>query len=262
MTDYSTIKALNWSSLKHILRSPKYFRWRVDHPEPRKLAFLLGGAIHAKVLEPDTFDSRYALCLVRRDGRTEAYQEWMCEHPGAEPLNAKEMEVVLGAAAAVRDHREARELLDGCRHEEPLVWDDPDTGLACKGRLDAINSELVIDLKMARNIAEREFAAAAARYGYHAQLAGFYHAGAVALRKIDGKIPPKIIAVEPEPPHDVAIYQLSFDDMQAGRNLVVSLMRRYQECMASDYWPGAVPSLTQLQLPSWAPGFIEESEDW
>jgi hypothetical protein len=263
MIDYNSIQALNWSTLKYMAISALECHWRMDHPAPRKVAFILGGAIHTKTLEPDKFAERYALCEVKRDKRTAAYQIWCDEHPGAEPLKPDEMDRVIGAAEAVLRHRVAAEILRGCRHEEPLTWTDPKTGLACKGRLDAIGPTHIVDLKMARDPSPWAFGKAAASYGYHAQLA-FYHHGAAEARKISGAAPPYIIAVCGLPPHDVAVYRLSADDLAAGRQLCLSLMRKYQECVAANMWPGCAPDLTPLVLPAWAPGFTvdEESEEW
>jgi hypothetical protein len=257
---YESIKALNWSSLKHLAKSPLEYRWRVDHPEPQSTAFLLGGAIHCLVLEPLTFESRYALCEVRRNKRDHAYQEWLDEHGGREALNAEEFAHANGAADAVLSHRVASKILDGCRHEEPLTWTDPDTGMACKGRVDAIRPDYLVDLKSARDPSPRLFARAAADHMYHAQLS-VYQTGAIATRKIDGSVPPYIIAVAKEPPYDVAVYQLSLEDLAAGRALCLRLMRRLEECIASDMWPGCAPDLVQLQLPPWAPGLTDETEE-
>ncbi len=260
MSNYDEIKALNWSSLKYLAVSPLEYRYRVDHPAPRKTAFLLGGAIHCRTLEPDVFASRYAVCEIRRDERTHAYQDWLAEHVGIVPLKPDEMDRVIGAAEAVHAHRVAAEILRGCRHEEPLTWTDPETGLSCKGRVDAIGP-YVADLKMTRDPAPRAFGRAAASYLYHGQLA-YYHHGAVAAHKIDGTRGPYVIAVGGEPPHDVAVYQLSADDLAAGRALCVSLMHRYMECVAADLWPGCAPDLLPLGLPPWAPGFEAPEEGW
>ena len=256
-------KPLSWSALKHMAKSPLEYRYRIDHPTPDKPAYLLGRAIHCLVLEPEHFDERYALCEITRNPRHKAYQEWMAEHPDAEALKPDEWHRVRSATDAVMSHRVAAEVLTGCRHEEPMEWVDPDTGLKCRGRVDLISSAYVAELKMTRHIEPRSFAADAARYGYHGQLGGLYHTGATVLRKIDGNTPPFFIAVDPEPPHDVAVMQMCLEDLAAGRALVLSLMQRLELCVATSEWPGVAPDLVQLQLPPWAPGLsTDESEEW
>lgn len=263
MSDYDSSKRLNWSSLKHLHTSPLLYRWRIDHPEPPKPQFVIGSAIHCRVLEPEEFDNRYALCPVKRDKRHNAYQEWLAEHLGREPLNADEMETAKAAGDAVLAHPVAARILKNCRHEEPLMWTDPDTGLECKGRVDAISPEYIVDLKSDRDPSPRKFNRHAAEMLYHGQLA-MYQTGAMALRKIDGATTPYIIAVAKDPPYDVAVYQMKPEDLAAGRALVVSLMRKLEECIAADWWPGCAPDLQYLDLPPWTPGLStgDESEDF
>lgn len=261
MTAYDDIRALNFSTLKHLHVSPLFYQYRIENPEPPEQYYVVGNGIHCRVLEPDEFENRYALCEITRNKRHGEYQEWIEEHYGMEALNAAEMENVKRAGDAVLAHKDAREALKGCRHEEPLTWTDPDTGLACKGRVDAIKPACIIDLKSTTNIAARAFYNDAAKFLYHCQLA-FYQTGAVTLRKIDGKEMPYLIAVEKEPPYDVSVDRLKPDDLHAGRQVCLRLMRRLLECQAADLWPGKSPDLRYMDLPPWAAGLSPESEDF
>jgi hypothetical protein len=254
------MKAISWSSLKNIARSPLHYQYALTHKE-HKTAYIEGGAIHCLVLEPEEFDARYALCEVKRDKRHKAYQEWLAEHDGKEPLTAKEWDHVHGAAEAVMGHRVARDIFYGGRKEEPLEWVDPDTGLKCRGRLDYITPSYVAELKSAQDPDPRAFTRDCARYMYHGQLS-LYHSGAEVLRKIDGKTTPYIVAVAKDPPYDVACYQVKPGDLSAGRELVLSLMRLLETCIKTDMWPGVAPDLLYLDLPPWAPGLRNESEEW
>jgi hypothetical protein len=259
--DYNEIKAVNFSSLKYLHTSALLYKYRIDHPESRKKVFVEGGGIHCRTLEPDAFDDRYVVYPGKRDKRHKAYQEFLAEHEGAEVLSSAEMETAKRAGDAVLADPVASELLKGCRHEEPLVWTDPETGLKCKGRVDAIGPEYIVDLKSARNVEPQAFARSASSLLYHVQLS-MYQTGAITLRKIDGTTLPYIIAVEKEPPFDVVTYQLKPEDLDAGRQLTVKLMRKLEACMAADYWPGVAPGLQLLDLPPWTPGLDTNSEEW
>jgi len=78
--DYAAIRAVNISSLKYLEQSPLLYRYRMANPEPRKQAFLIGGAFHCAVLEPDLFDKRYAVFDGTRRGS--AWEEWKAKYPG------------------------------------------------------------------------------------------------------------------------------------------------------------------------------------
>jgi hypothetical protein len=266
--DYNEIKAVNFSSLKYLARSPKLYKYRIDHPEPPKPEFLIGNAIHCRVLEPEEFDNRYAEWdVLTKKGdklaprRGAALDEWKVLRSGAEPLLPAEMEAVKFAGDEVWADPDASEVLKGCRHEEPLTWTDPETGLKCKGRVDGIKPSCVVDLKSARDPAPWAFKASAGRMLYHMQLS-MYQTGATVLRKIDGKTLPYIIAVEKEPPFDVVTYQLKPEDLDAGRQLTVKLMRKLEACIEADYWPGVAPGLQLLDLPPWTPGLETNNEEW
>lgn len=246
---YETIKAINWSSLKHMSVSPLMYRWRLEHPEARKPAFVFGGAVHCLILEPEKFHDRYAVFDGTRRGPD--WEAWQAEHPGKESLKPKEMKRVRAVAAAVLGDRVAGPLLEGGRREEALTWTDEATGLLCKGRLDYIRPDFLIDLKTTRDCSPLKFTRAATDYGYAAQVA-FYHDGAVAKKLIDGRQRPYIIAPKHVDDHDVATYQLDSAALLTGRFIYRSLLQRLVQCTEAGYWPGVAPELQTLTLPPWA----------
>ena len=257
--DYAAIQALNWSTVKLLETSPLLYRRRVDVPEEDKEAYVLGRALHAAVLEPVLFASAYCGQPNFGDGRTTAAKErkvrWEAEEKpaGAEVLKLADYHAIVRAADAVHAHRVARDLLRGGRAEEVVTWTDPETGLACKARLDYITPTGVRELKSARRVGRR-FASDAAGYLYHGQCA-FYHDGGITAGALPADAErPCIVAVELEEPFDVACYRLTEVDMGAGRALVRSCLRRFVECQAADVWPGCAPDMMDLNLPGWAPG--------
>lgn len=262
-TAYEEIQAINWSSLKHMGVSPLEFRWHLDHAAPRKKAFIFGGAAHTATLEPEKFDQRYAVYDGTRDARHTAYKTWLAEHPGVEALKSPEVALVKAMAEKVHSDRNAGPLLKGGRREEAVTWVDEVTGLACKGRLDYIRPDLVVDLKTTVDPTPRKFERAAFDYGYAAQLA-FYHDGAIAARLIDGRQRPYIIAVKKSGAHDVVTFQLKQETLELGRAVYRALLRRLVECTAANWWPGVAPEVQQLGVPPWASAdqlFTTEEQD-
>ena len=259
MSAYESIQAINWSSLKHLATSPLLYRWRVDHPEPPKPAYILGSAIHCLLLEPADFPSRFAEFAGTRRGRD--WDEWQRDHPGRQSLKPDEFQQVERTVAAVRAHRGAMAILDGCRHEEPLTWVEPQTGLACKGRLDALNANYVVDLKSARDVEPELFTRASARYLYHGQLA-WYHDGAVAAGRLAADAqPPYLIAVQSDGPHDVVVWRIPPAVLDRGRALYRRLLSRWRSCTEADWWPGCAPDVQTLTLPLWSSGATTTNEE-
>lgn len=262
--EYDAIEAVNWSTIVHLATSPKLMRWRVEHPRRETPALVLGTAIHCAVLEPERWPTAYRRAPFFGDLRTKAGKqaraEWLASlHDDTTVLSAEDYDTAERCADAVRSHPVAANLLRGGRAEEIVTWTDAETGLACKSRLDFITAQIVIDLKSTRlttlGAIAREFASRL----YYGQLA-MYHDGAIASRRIYGDETPRSIVVQTVEPYDVVPLRLTRDDLERGRGLYRSLLRKYVECQAAGWWPGLAPTLIDLDLPAWAPGGDDENE--
>lgn len=261
--EYTAIKAVNWSSLKHLHTSPMAFQYNLRNPEPETEARALGTALHCAILEPLVFRQRYTTMpdfgdLRAVEGRTtkeegkankERRNQWLAEHEGVEVLTAEDSERIGNMSAAVRGHRAALAAIQGAT-EQVVTWKDALTGLACKSRQDVINDG-VCDVKTAVDVSPRAFGFAAAKYLYHGQLA-FYHDGLIASGRMSPKRLPLLVAIQNRAPWDVAVYNMQSEHIEAGRLLYQRLLRRLVECSAADWWPGVAPEIMPLQLPGWA----------
>ena len=58
--DYRALEAVNYSTLKHIRKSPKHYLHALENPDTSTNYSMLR-AIHALVLEPFSFDRRFRL---------------------------------------------------------------------------------------------------------------------------------------------------------------------------------------------------------
>jgi len=278
------ITRLNWSTLRYMATSPKLLRWRVDHPRPESEALRLGRAIHCAVLEPDVFSDRWltsSTCKATTKagspcgstGTLYLDGAWYCRVKGHAPNGAgqlpdgkeviteEELAIVRLCSESVRAHPVAARLLTGGHSEHEVTWDDAESGVACRGRMDYLRPSDLVDLKSTRRETVREFMGDAARHLYHGQLA-WYHDGAIAA----GKLPkdaglPYIVSVSTVEPYDVAVYRLSPVSYAAGQILYRDLLRKYVDCRTADWWPGAAPDLVELDLPNWAPGMAGPEEE-
>lgn len=276
--DYSKIAALNFSSLKHVQDSPLHYWHREQHPSdddtPSKR---LGRATHCLTLEPDAFESRYVVGQGKRctamtkkgdrcshqalpladhcgvhDGQAEA-AVWLLDHPGVEVLTADEGDTAVACRNAVAGHSDAARLLHGAPSREVVVqWTDADTGVACKGRLDAVGPSSVVDLKTTGK-GLGNFGRDAGSLLYHAQVA-WYLDGARAAGVVSDSAGAYIIAVETAAPWDVAAFEVAGAELDAGRELYRRMIDTWVSCRETGDWYGRYPVLTRLELPRWAPG--------
>ena len=284
--EYAAIPAINWSTLKEMAVSPRFYRWRLAHPAKSKPAYRLGNAAHCAVFEPEKFDGRYVVLDTDTIGELaparntkagkaiiEAHPEWAAlssddykaaavraEYPDKELITDTERDDALAMRESVYAHPVARELLRGGLAEETVTWTDERTGLACKGRLDYLRPDLVLDAKSTRDPSPRQFERAAAAYGYFGQCL-FYHDGAVAARRIDGQEHPVIIAIRNCDDFDVAVYRIDSQAMEAGRATYRAYLDKLAQCTAADYWPGVAPELRLLGCPPWATPEIESTSE-
>lgn len=252
--DYRAVKAVNWSTLKHMERSPAHYRAAVagELERPASPALAFGSLVHALALEPHLVPDLYVVEEI--DRRTKAGKEraLLLTYAGLELVSPVVYARAESIARRVRTSPLVAPYLTGAQHELTVEWTHPATGLRCKGRLDWVHepSRTLLDLKTARDIGRRFFGRQAASLGYVGQLGGMYRD---ACRYGLGWEPERIliVTVESAQPFDLAVYQLDSQAVEAGEALVDSLLARVAECEASGTWPGAHPEIETLDVPGW-----------
>lgn len=260
MKNYEAIKALNWSSLKEMYISPRNFLWKHHFPREDKIFLSLGRVIHMALLEPDKFEEQ---CVKRPaiwdSWRTNASKEWKKEQifQGKEILTDQDAQIIDNILANFATHPDCH-VLNFTKKEQVIEWKEQ--GIKCKGRLDAVSNDRVIDIKTTNNLFDfvrRDFF----RYLYHGQLA-WYFDGAISSGFTSKHSQVYVIACETSPPFDVAIFRLADEILNVGRNLKNELLETWIACKTANIWPGIYPNLTVLNdVPPWAPGQNEYRED-
>lgn len=251
---YQAHDAVNFSTLKHMRTSPLKYKHVVDNGIDDTVIFGIGRAVHAGILQPE----RLALDFAVYEGKTRKGKEWdkfEADNEGKTILKSGEWDDAMRAADKVKSDPIAREWLnlDKALIERPITWTDPKTGLACKGRPDAVHSA-VLDVKGTSSIDERIFRALATRLGYFGQLA-FYRRGYRALTKMS--LPCAIVAVENDAPYDVGVFVLDEDSLNAADAEISRLLAKVAECRKSGLWPGRYQAAQTMALPDWARGEVE-----
>lgn len=267
-SDYCALAGVNWSTLGKMRASPKHYRDAVDNRRDPTAAQVTGSAVHALVLEPETFREHYAVYEGDGTRASKDYKAFAAQQPDTVTtiLKLDEYAEVVAMADAVDTHHAAGPLFTSGWAEMSFTWTDSATGIACKGRTDWLCHDgwvsgdagkpsrkrvILVDLKTSTSADAREFGRSAARYGYHMQLA-HYRAGLVANGYEVSQV--LIVVVESSAPYDVCVYEITDDQLAKASAEVAALLARVKECEESGEWPGRCDEITPLDLPAWVMG--------
>ena len=166
----------------------------------------------------------------------------------------------LAMAEAVKADPRAARALRSVATEVTVTWSDPDTGLPCKGRVDAIDEaeRRVIDLKSVRSIQERDLESMVMGLGYHMQIRGYGR----GVRETFGWEPRRytLICVEKEAPHDVAVGNLDSEWLEIADHELADIMTSLQDHLNGPAGAavGLHPNEVHLAPPAWA--YPQESD--
>lgn len=244
------------SGLDDVRHSPLHYLERVTKgsraPTP---ALVFGAAFHCALLEPAEYRTLYAVepdfgdC--RKTANKTAREAWRKAHAGRRLLDRDDADSIANMCAKVRRHPVAKQLLSGGAAEVTMRWQDPETGLECKGRLDFLLDDrpIALDVKTTDDVRARAFARTVANYGYHRQEAMYRDACAILGRPLTHFA---FIAVEKEAPHDVTVNVLDADAVVRGRSSIREDMNLLASCIEKDHWPGTSEHVQTLSLPSWS----------
>jgi hypothetical protein len=236
---------------------PALFKaWRDAPADDHTEYFDVGKAAHAVVLgvgDPvEVIDARGWTTKAAREQRDAAYAA------GRTPVLAAQWEAVQAMAARLREHDVAGPLMapGAGRPEQAIVWRDKTSGVWCRALVDWL-TWLIADYKTAADVDPDSVARAAAKYGYHKQLAWYVEgAQAVGLDVPDTAL---LVVQMKTAPYLVATYQLRPDDMGRGHEFNRKARDVYRACTAQDRWPGFVDArgacsdtdVLSISLPTW-----------
>ena len=238
------------TGLRLLMRSPDHFKNGEEKDQTR--AMVLGSALHTACLEPDIFYDTYTLLRSSENRMTSEYKEAKKEFGEEFVLVKPEIEKIEGMAKNLRKSAIADILYDPSTKKELSGFAiDPETGLMCRHRFDAIIiGDVAIDLKTTTDARKPAFEKKILNFGYHIQ-ASFY---ADQHKWITGEEIKKFIfvAIETSAPYAVKVYELEPDSMDAGRKKYRQALNEYAQCKASDTWPAYDQEIETIGIPQWA----------
>lgn len=266
----------NATGLKLMLRSPAHFRNYIETPDDDKETATLrfGRMVHCATLEPDAFDRSYIVLPANAPRDMRRFRD--AKKPSMETLasidfwDQFEIDNRGKAVVSVDDYDRAQRmgdsaravplmagLLTGGEREITFRWTDPETGLACKARIDLFAAgHFMMDLKSCVDASPEGFARAVMNYKYDLQQAHYCAAARECGEPIERFV---FLAIESRAPYVAQAYLLDPRAEERGWNLRQKAIRRQAECLRAGRWPGYSERIEQIALPSYA-FYGDESE--
>ncbi len=232
-----------------------YESWRAA-PSPDKVHLRKGSLAHYLILQPDEFDK---LVVVPPPGVTakngawsgNKFYEWKNERladlPESLIVKPKEKDAAYHMRDEIFKHDIAKQLLTLGVSEVSGVLTLP-SGVRVKCRPDHWPvHEICADLKTARTAHPEKFGSQS--YYYHYHWSGFMCTW--ILSKLSGK-PVRdyyFVVVESDAPYDVTVHKMGPESMELARKEVKYWLKKFEECVLVNEWPGYPKEVLSLKLP-------------
>lgn len=261
--DYARWDAANHSILRHFKKTAAHVLWEMTHQNESTTFQEMGHLIHFAVLEPERFKLEGPVVAPDVDRRTTlgkaTWAQFLAENEGRAVVKEGDMEVLRGIQANVMLHPTAREALYGAGASElSIVWDDADTGVRCKGRLDRFSEiggwPFIVDVKtMSKPPTTENFQISVNTYGYHEQ-AAFYLRGINTLSPAEPGTARKFawLVCETAPPYTVRMFECDEAALDIGAVQVDRYLAQLASCRKSGSWPSWGNGMDLAGLPPWA----------
>lgn len=246
---YRAAPGLNYSCLKVLCkRTPAHFLHALSHFKPPTPAMKWGTTVHKHLLEGTELA---VMPEFKGTGSKAAKEEWLKEVPeGFLVVDEDEAHILACMREKMASHPLVRGALEcGLIEQSGYVKTEY---FAAKIRPDIlIPSEGVIyDLKTCAEADEEPFARDVVNLGYHIQAA--WYLTIANLVSGGGFHSFRWIALEKEPPYEVAVYEASADSLALGEGLISLAIDKLESCLKTGEWPGLGGEVKTLSLPKWA----------
>jgi len=257
--EYHAHNSISKSGLDLVARSPAHYRYQ-EKREPSR-AMVIGSAIHAAILEPEVFASKYMLLRDVKDRRASEYKQAVAVYGEEFVLTGKESDYVAGMQESVRTSRSIMTLLEKDGDAELSVFTkDPVTGVEVRCRFDWLTKcGIPLDLKKTQDARPDAFGRSVYNYRYHVQEA--FYRDVWKWETGDSIDRMRFAAIEERMPHATMVYKLDDEALNEGRRLYREALNLYAKCLERDHWPAYADEEQWLCLPPWAIETTFEDEE-
>ncbi len=241
-------RSLSSTGAKTILDAPARYMWEREHPK-HKDAWDVGTIAHKLILRSD--DNRIRVADAYDWKKWQTWNPWKEEQraAGLVPIHRGDLLAASKMATAIRHHPVASAIFTEGRPEVSFYWIDAATGVTCRGRVDWLRDNAIIDLKTINRADVKTITRQSADHGY-AQQADFYRRGIYA--RTGQWLPFVHVFVENEAPHIVHVVQLSDDFLDIGAARNDRAIEIFAECESTGQWPAySEHDITLIHPPAW-----------
>ncbi len=144
--DYLGKAALSSSTIKHLLKSPKKYKYLTKYAQPMTPAMKMGWLLHCAVLEPEKFSKQVFIDVQSRV--TKKFKE--AEKENKNIFTAKERSETERLQDAIFRNEQALKLLTKCEYEVPKIG--MINGIPFRGKADVWCKDRIVDLKTTMDI--------------------------------------------------------------------------------------------------------------
>lgn len=266
--EYIEWNAFHKSMVSPALRSTAHLHHYIESEKKSSKAMDFGSLVDCLILEPKIFENDFVMIpetyINSKDKempwtlKSNSCRDWMEEtkNSGQTPYTREDYEKALLIAACCFDHKTANEWWKNSQKQVAIVWEDPDTGILCKGRIDILKENGIYDLKTTSNASPFEFRRVFNNLLYHVQ-ASMYSEG---LATINGGelLPFGLIVAEADAPFCVATYIVGPESLVTGDNLFKRAIRKYKDYL--ELGPTGYSNFAEeINIPNWALLLEEET---
>ena len=266
---HGDLTAISKSRLAKISVCPQYFKWCEENPQEQTDEMIVGSAFHKLVLEPDDFDSEFAI-MPNINRRTNAgkqeYEEFLQSANGKQLITQEQYETICGMRDSIMANKYAVQLLKGI-HEQSMYGVDDLTGERIKTRPDSyriieaqnddgeiVKTCLITDLKSCRSAIYDDFCRDVTKFSYDLQCYMYTMNASKVLNIPQENINFIFIAVQKTKPYLINILQADEYVLQRGEALFRKYIGEYHEAKTTDNWwglNGQQGIINNLSLPSY-----------
>lgn len=242
-------RSLSASGAKTLLHSPERFAYEREHGRPGSDSMDFGTLVHALVLR--SHDERIVVSPFD-SMRTNAAKEFAAKAEAGRRIvySAKDVRKAIAVAKAVRAHPLAGAIFSQGRPEVSLYWLDPETGITCRGRLDWVRDNALVDLKTVGRYGGAEpstFGRQSANLDYPMSAAHYTDGWEVLTGE---RLPFVTVTVEIEPPHFITVGVYDDSDLDAGRRRMAEAKAEFARRESSGEWADE-PAVITFPIPAW-----------